>query len=553
MSQPRTIDGKLLARMIRSGVENLRRHVKSVNDLNVFPIPDGDTGDNMLLTSIGGMEKVDIHCSSVSDMSHSVSDGMLLSARGNSGVILSQIFEGMASSLEGVENVDSTTLVKALERGTRAAYEAVMTPTEGTMLTVMRCATEYVAGREYSSTMDVLADFLEEARRTLDKTPSMLPVLKKAGVVDSGGAGLVYIVEGMLRGAFSEDEDEDDDSSFSFSSPGQQNLDLDLFTEDSVLEYGYCTELLLRLQRAKTDISTFDVGVILDYLKTIGNSVVTVCRGSIVKIHVHTKTPDKVLSFCQQYGEFLKIKIENMSLQHSNTSLPDTAADTAGEGEKCERKKFGIVAVASGEGIKKMFLDSGADEIVDGGQSMNPSTENFLEALRKVNADTVFVLPNNSNIILSAKLAAGMFKFSDVRVIESRSTGEGYAALSMYSGEEENADEIVQEMNEAMKSSVTAAVSRSIRNAEGVREGDYIGFRGKDILTSSKTREEAVIETVSALSPETYDIVLVIYGSAVTKDEAERVGKEIGNRYPSKEVYLVDGKQEIYDYILILQ
>ncbi len=553
MSQPRTIDGKLLARMIRSGVENLRRHVKSVNDLNVFPIPDGDTGDNMLLTSIGGMEKVDIHCSSVSDMSHSVSDGMLLSARGNSGVILSQIFEGMASSLEGVENVDSTTLVKALERGTRAAYEAVMTPTEGTMLTVMRCATEYVAGREYSSTMDVLADFLEEARRTLDKTPSMLPVLKKAGVVDSGGAGLVYIVEGMLRGAFAEDEDEDDDSSFSFSSPGQQNLDLDLFTEDSVLEYGYCTELLLRLQRAKTDISTFDVGVILDYLKTIGNSVVTVCRGSIVKIHVHTKTPDKVLSFCQQYGEFLKIKIENMSLQHSNTSLPDTAADTAGEGEKCERKKFGIVAVASGEGIKKMFLDSGADEIVDGGQSMNPSTENFLEALRKVNADTVFVLPNNSNIILSAKLAAGMFKFSDVRVIESRSTGEGYAALSMYSGEEENADEIVQEMNEAMKNSVTAAVSRSIRNAEGVREGDYIGFRGKDILTSSKTREEAVIETVSALSPETYDIVLVIYGSAVTKDEAERVGKEIGNRYPSKEVYLVDGKQEIYDYILILQ
>ncbi len=552
MSQPRTIDGKLLARMIRAGVENLRSHVKSVNDLNVFPIPDGDTGDNMLLTSIGGMEKVDSHCSSVSDMSHSVSDGMLLSARGNSGVILSQIFEGMASALEGVENADSSDLVKALESGTKFAYEAVMTPTEGTMLTVMRCATEYVAGKEYSSPMDVLADFLEEARRTLDKTPSMLPVLKKAGVVDSGGAGLVYIVEGMLRGAFSDEDGDDDDGSFEFAAPGQQNLDLDLFTEDSVLEYGYCTELLVRLQRAKVDIESFDVNVILDYLREIGNSVVTVKRGSVVKIHVHTKTPDKVLAFCQQYGEFLKIKIENMSLQHSNTDLPDTQ-DSAPSVEKTERKKYAVVAVASGEGIKKMFTDSGADEIVDGGQSMNPSTEAFLRAFKNVNAETVFVLPNNSNILLTAKLAAGMFKFSDVRVIESKSTGEGYAALSMYSGEEESADEIVDEMTEAMKSSLTAAVSKSIRNAEGVREGEYIGFRGKDILTSRPSRTDAVIETMASLGIDDYDIALVIYGKAVEEDEAKIVEKELSSRWKGKEVYLVDGGQDIYDYILILE
>ncbi len=552
MSQSRTIDGKLLARMIRAGVENLRKHVKSVNDLNVFPIPDGDTGDNMLLTSIGGMEKVDGHCLSVSDMSHSVSDGMLLSARGNSGVILSQIFEGMASALEGVENADSNALVKALESGTKFAYEAVMTPTEGTMLTVMRCATEYVAEREYSSPMDVLADFLEEARRTLDKTPSMLPVLKKAGVVDSGGAGLVYIVEGMLRGAFSDEESDDDDESFEFTAPGQQNLDLDLFTEDSVLEYGYCTELLVRLQRAKVDIDSFDVNVILDYLREIGNSVVTVKRGSVVKIHVHTKTPDKVLSFCQQYGEFLKIKIENMSLQHSNTELPDTE-DSAPSVEKAERRKYGVVAVASGEGIKKMFQSSGADEIVDGGQSMNPSTSAFLTAFKNVNAETVFVLPNNGNILLTAKLAAGMYKFSDVRVIESRSTGEGYAALSMYSGEEESADEIVEEMTEAMKSSVTAAVSKSIRNAEGVREGEYIGFRGKDILTSKESRTDAVIETIVSIGIDDYDIALVIYGKAVDEDEAKSVEKEISSRWKGKEVYLVDGGQDIYDYILILE
>ncbi len=555
MAQPRTIDGKLLARMIRAGVENLRSHVKSVNDLNVFPIPDGDTGDNMLLTSIGGMEKVDTHCSSVSDMSHSVSDGMLLSARGNSGVILSQIFEGMAAALEGVENADSATLIRALESGTKFAYEAVMTPTEGTMLTVMRCATEYVEGKDYSSPMDVLADFLEEARRTLDKTPSMLPVLKKAGVVDSGGAGLVYIVEGMLRGAFSDeggDGDDDDDSSFEFSAPGQQNLDLDLFTEDSELEYGYCTELLVRLQRAKTDIDSFDVNVILDYLREIGNSVVTVKRGSIVKIHVHTKTPDRVLSFCQRYGEFLRIKIENMSLQHSNTELPDTE-DSAPSVERTERRKYGVVAVASGEGIQQMFRDSGADEIVDGGQSMNPSTSAFLTAFRNVNAETVFVLPNNGNILLTAKLAAGMYKFSDVRVIESKSTGEGYAALSVYSGEEDSADEIVSEMSEAMKASVTAAVSKSIRNAEGVREGEYIGFRGKDILTCRPSRSDAVLDTLSSLPADDCDIIIVIRGRAVDSTEAENVEKEIRAKYRGKEVYLVDGKQEIYDYILILE
>ncbi len=544
MDKPQTIDGKLMARMIRSGVEDLRRNVKRVNDLNVFPIPDGDTGDNMLLTSIGGMERVDDCLESVSDLSHSVSDGMLLSARGNSGVILSQIFEGIASSLEGVEKADSRTLVKALQSGTKYAYEAVMEPTEGTMLTVMRCATEYVACRDYSSPLDVLSDFLEEAKRTLEKTPGMLDVLKKAGVVDSGGAGLVYIVEGMLR-AFSDEDVSVGD--ISISNPGS-SLDLDLFTEDSVLEYGYCTEVLVRLQRAKTDIDTFDPSVILEYLKTIGDSVVTFKKGSIVKIHVHTKTPDKVLSFCQRYGEFLKIKIENMSLQHNNTTLPDLP-----EQEKGERKKYGVVVVASGEGIKKMFLDSGADEIVDGGQSMNPSTEDFLSAFSSVNADTIFVLPNNSNIILTAKLAAEMFTSSDVRVIESRSVGDGYAALSMFSPEGESTDEIVASLEDAMKSSVTAGVSKSIRSTSGVKEGDYIGFKGKDILTSNPVRIDAVLDTVSALGFRDYDIALVIYGKSVESTEAEDIVKRIEEKYRGKEVFLIDGKQEVYDYIIILE
>ncbi len=544
MDKPQTIDGKLMARMIRSGVEDLRRNVKKVNDLNVFPIPDGDTGDNMLLTSLGGMERVDDCPVSVSDLSHSVSDGMLLSARGNSGVILSQIFEGIADSLEGVEKADSRTLIRALKSGTEYAYKAVMQPTEGTMLTVMRCATEYVEAREYTSPLDVLSDFLEEAKRTLEKTPGMLDVLKKAGVVDSGGAGLVYIVEGMLR-AFS-DEDVSV-SEIDIASPGS-DLDLDLFTEDSVLEYGYCTEVLVRLQRAKTDLDTFDPSVILEYLKTIGDSVVTFRKGSIVKIHVHTKTPDKVLSFCQRYGEFLKIKIENMSLQHNNTTLPDVPAPV-----EADRKKYGIVAVASGEGIKKMFRDSGSDAVVDGGQSMNPSTEDFLSAFAAVNADTIFVLPNNSNIILTAKLAADMYKTSDVRVIESRSVGDGYAALSMFSPETGSTDEIVSALEDAMKSSVTAGVSKSIRTTAEVKEGEYIGFRGKDILASGSSRPDVVLDTVSSLGFDDYDIALIIYGKTVEESEAEEVVKRIGEKYRGKEAYLVDGKQEVYDYIIILE
>lgn len=544
MNKPQTIDGKLMARMIRSGVEDLRSNVKRVNDLNVFPIPDGDTGDNMLLTSLGGMERVDDCSGSVSDLSHSVSDGMLLSARGNSGVILSQIFEGIADSLEGVEKADSLTLIRALQSGTEYAYKAVMEPTEGTMLTVMRCATEYVAAREYSSPLDVLSDFLDEARRILEKTPGMLEVLKKAGVVDSGGAGLVYIVEGMLRAFTDEDVSVGE---IDIATPGS-NLDLDLFTEDSVLEYGYCTEVLLRLQRAKTDLDTFDPSVILEYLKTIGNSVVTFRKGSIVKIHVHTKTPDRVLSFCQRYGEFLKIKIENMSLQHNNTTLPDTTAATG-----VERKKYGIVAVASGEGIKEMFRERGADRIVDGGQSMNPSTEDFLSAFASVNADTIFVLPNNSNIILTAKLAADMYKSSDVRVIESRSVGDGYAALSMFSPDEDNTEEIVETLVDAMKSSVTAGVSKSIRSTADVKEGDYIGFRGKDILASGAGRPDVVLETVSSLGFDDYDIALIIFGKTVDESEAEMIVKKIGEKYRGKEAYLVDGKQEIYDYIIILE
>ncbi len=539
MNQQKTIDGILLAKMFKSGAKNLKDHVTTINDLNVFPIPDGDTGDNMLMTSIGGVDKISENLS-LSSVSHSISDGMLLSARGNSGVILSQIFEGIAGELENVETAETDVLAKALQNGTKHAYSAVMDPTEGTMLTVMRCATEYISRKVYDSPEELLKDFLEEAKRTLEKTPDMLPVLKKAGVVDSGGAGLVYIVEGMLK-AFTEDADDLDIS----VSPAKQDIDVNLFTEDSVLEYGYCTEVLVRLMNAKTNIESFDVSTITDYLKSIGDSVVTFKNGSIVKIHVHTKTPDKVLSFCQQFGEFLKIKIENMSLQHNNTIIEKDSA--------IKKQRYGVVAVASGEGIKNLFTERGADIIVDGGQSMNPSTQDFLDAFEKVNAKTIFVLPNNSNIVLAAKMAASMYTDSKVYVIESHNMGSGYAALSMYNPDSNDEQEIVSELTSAMEGVISLAVSKSVRNAEGVTSGDYIGFVGKDILCDNPVRKDAVIESLGKMDSSSFEICLLIFGKEANESEAEEVKKEINAKYPSKEVFVVDGKQDIYDYILILE
>lgn len=546
METIQTLNGTLFAKMVQAGTANLRAHAQAVNNLNVFPIPDGDTGSNMLLTIIGGADAAGKGTHSLGKTARRVSDGMLLSARGNSGVILSQIFEGIADGFDGIEEADNQDWIKALQKGVEHSYNAVMDPTEGTMLTVMRCATEYVTSKAAPDTEKMLRNFLKAAKETLEKTPDMLPVLKKAGVVDSGGAGLIYIVEGMLQ-ALTEDVDIAEVRPIETE---EQSLDLNLFTEDSVLEYGYCTELLLRLQKCKTDPETLEVGTLTEYLKGIGDSVVAFKTGSIVKIHIHTMTPDRVLAFCQRYGEFLKIKIENMSLQHNNTSLEGINVSVK---PQSERKAYGVVAVASGDGIKQLFADRGADVIVDGGQSMNPSTEDFLEAFDEVNADTLLVLPNNGNIVLTAKQAAGMYKDSDVRVIESHTVGDGYAALSMLSFDSGDTEQIVTELTDAMKGVVTAEVSRSVRDTDEVHAGEYIGFVGKEIIAAKENRFEAACATIDNLNLKNYDICILIRGKDTNETEANQIESYITSHYHGKEVYVIDGMQEIYDYILILE
>ena len=543
----RTLDGILFARMINSGAANLKAHAKEINDLNVFPIPDGDTGDNMLMTMMGGVHHDTSSCESLCEMADRISSGMLLSARGNAGVILSQFFEGIKNGFTGLQTADTKEIGEAFRQGVKQAYSSVMTPTEGTILTVVREATEYACEQNTETPEIFLNAFIDEAKRSLARTPELLPVLKKAGVVDSGAAGLIYIVDGMMRAVIGEDI-----ADFSEASEKTQELDLDAFNEDSVLEFGYCTELLVRLQNAKTDISTFDVKVITDYLQTIGDSIVTVRNGSIVKLHVHTMTPQKVLDFCQQYGEFLKVKIENMSLQHNNTVTEEKETYPTKE-----RKKYGVVAVACGEGLKETFRERGADVIVDGGQSMNPSTEDFIEAFEEVNADVIFVFPNNGNIILTAEQAAHLYDKSDVRVIESTTIGAGYASLAMLDTSSGDTDAIVEDLRMAMDGVITAEISHCVRDAtidgKEIHTGDYIGFVGKEMLSVNESRLVTVCESIDALNFSRYDFCILICGKDATDEEAEKIEAYVNSHYRGKEIYIINGGQDVYDYIMIVE
>jgi len=380
-----------------------------------------------------------------------------------------------------------------------------------------------------------------------DLTPDLLDVLKEAGVVDSGGAGFIYIAEGMAKALSGEMTE------LAETSAARKNVDLNAFTEDSVLEFGYCTEFLLRLQRAKVDIDTFDVNPLIEWLGSVGDSVVCFKEGSVVKVHVHTMKPGDVFNHVQQYGEFLTIKVENMTLQHNEVH--------GGESFKSRiekpRKPFGIVSVAAGKGIKETFLNLGCDVVVDGGQSMNPSAEDMISAFEQINADVIFVFPNNSNIIMTANQAAEIYQGSDVRVVPSKTIGEGYAAISMLDTEIGDTDAIIESLKEIIADVVTGTVSKAVRDTEmggvSVKKDDYIGFVGDTIYVDSPDRAEAALVLAEKMNAKRYDIMLVCCGEDVSSDESDKLQKELSKAYRRTEVVMIDGGQPIYDYIIILE
>ncbi len=557
------LDGRDLIKFITAGAANLREHAQIVNELNVFPIPDGDTGENMSLTIEGGIGAFDGSSESsigdsIGETSSKIASGMLMNARGNSGVILSQLFAGIADGLKDKKTASVTDLADALKMGVDRAYKAVVNPTEGTILTVARETSDFVSSRvnEDSSTETLMNDMLKEMRDSLDRTPELLSVLKEAGVVDSGGAGLYYIVEGIyrtLRGEGITGEPY-------VATPAQKKLDFSKFTEFDVMKYGYCTEFLLRLQTSKIELSSFKIDKLISFLNTIGDSIVAFQNGTIVKVHVHTMTPGMVLDYCQKYGEFLTVKIENMTLEHNESTVTNNFmahGEIVKAEKKAERKKYATIAVASGEGIKKTFRDLGADFVIDGGQTKNPSSEDFIKAFDEVNADTIFVLPNNSNIILAARQAASLYQKADIRVIDSKTIGDGYAALTMLSYDSGDSEEIVRNFMQAMEGVQTGEVSIAVRNAKlggmEIHSGDYIGFCGKNMLACDKERLEAARKLAGELKAGEHEFMIVIYGKSVGNEERKDFHSSMKKNYPKLELYEIDGGQEIYDYLLILQ
>lgn len=552
------LSGFLLKRMARSGAKQLRSNADEVNKLNVFPVPDGDTGDNMRMTIESGIAAIEnIDSDDLAEVMKTLSHGMLLGARGNSGVILSQFFAGMAKGLETSEKADPKTFGRALELGVEQAYSSVMTPTEGTILTVAREAVEYAVGNiTAKSTMrSLFADLVKEMHASLDRTPEILSVLKEAGVVDSGGAGLLYIMEGFNR-VLNGDEGADEPVSEKTGASAPIGF---AFNENSEMTYGYCTELLLQLQRSKVDLDSFDLDALKTFLVGVGDSVVVFRTENVIKLHVHTFTPEKVLEYCRRYGEFLTVKIENMSVQHTELEgEQSTAEEEKKQSLDSGKKLYGTVAVGSSLKLDSLFRQLGADEVIIGGQTHNPSTSEFLEAFAKVNAECIFVFPNNSNIFMAAQQAAELYEGATVRVVPSKSIGTGYVALSCADFDNPEPDTVFALMQEAMDRVTAGYVSPSIRDADmngvHINNGDTIGIIDKQIVISRPDKMDASKALASMLLelPEKF-MLTVFCGEDSDETEKGELTEYISQKHPDAELYYIDGGQEIYPYIFVAE
>lgn len=552
------LDGITFKEMVTNGCASLRQNYKVVDALNVFPVPDGDTGTNMRMTIEAGTNEIkNLEEKSIYDMAKKFSRGMLMGARGNSGVILSQLFRGIYKGLAGFEQVNAVEFGNAFQAGVLQAYKAVMKPVEGTILTVAREATEYANSlvNDKMSIQEYLTLFLKEANDSLERTPELLHVLKEAGVVDSGGSGFIYIIEGMLKalkGEYIHMNAEISSNSVSL----KHN-----FTADSELEYGYCTEFILQLQNSKVnDIPNFDIQVIIDYLNSVGDSIVCVRDEDIVKVHVHTRTPGEVLNFGQQFGEYITIKIENMQVQHSESTGVEeecNCEECVEARKKAEHKKWGIIMVASGDGLVSTFKEMGVDYVVSGGQSMNPATDDFVKGFDELNVDNILVFPNNSNIILAAEQAAKYYGKANVYVVPTKSIAQGYSALTMLDLSSDDINVILAETQEVIDNVVTGLVTYSIRDAEfddvKIKTGDFMGICNGKIVAAATSKVEAVERLLEHSDASEKEVITVIYGADVTNDELNAVLNYVKENYPNLETEAIEGGQDVYSFILSIE
>ncbi|RGF77562.1 DAK2 domain-containing protein [Ruminococcus sp. AF31-14BH] len=550
----KTINTELLQKMFLAGAANLEAKKEFINELNVFPVPDGDTGTNMTLTILSAAKEVKaLENSDMVAIAKAISSGSLRGARGNSGVILSQLLRGFTKEIREHKEIDTITLAKACERATATAYKAVMKPKEGTILTVAKGASQKAA--ELAETTEDLDTFISEvinyAQEVLEKTPEMLPVLKEAGVVDSGGQGLLEV----MRGAYDAFQGKEIDYSAIEASAGTKMVKPSEQAETEI-KFGYCTEFIIMLEK---EFTAKDETEFKAYLESIGDSIVCVADDDIVKIHVHTNDPGLAIQKALTYGQLSRMKIDNMREEHQERLIKDAeklAAQQA-EAKKAEpRKEVGFIAVSIGEGMNEIFRELGADYIIEGGQTMNPSTEDMLNAIDQVNAEHIFILPNNKNIILAANQAQTLTEDKDIIVVPSKTVPQGITAIINYMPDADaqtNLEAMIEGIGNVKTGQVTYAVRDTHIDDKEIHEGDIMGIGDSGILAVGQSVEETTKEMLAQLVDEDTELISLYYGQDVQEESAENFAQEIEDLYPDVDVDVHSGGQPIYYYVLSVE
>lgn len=538
------INSQLLKDMLTSGMNNLANHSAEIDALNVFPVPDGDTGTNMNLTFSNGVkEALKEDADTVGKICKPLSRGLLMGARGNSGVITSQIFRGFYQAVEDLDEIDAMQLANALVNGSRVAYRAVMRPVEGTILTVVREAADYTYAytvtEEIEDCVQVLQKMVDEANASLERTPELLPVLEEVGVVDSGGKGLCVILEGFLSAL--------QGNVIAASDAAEVNEHAQTKVQGGEEEFGFCTEFILRLN--ENGIRHFSEEQFKEELATIGNSIVCVQDDDLVKVHVHTLEPKTAIKMGKRQGRFVKLKVENMQEQHDNILEKEEAAPVV---SKREHQKYAIITVAPGSGVDQMFKELRADIVIGGGQTMNPSTEDFVSAVNQLDAEHILILPNNSNIVLAAQQAQSVCEDQDIHVLPTKTIPQGLSACVMFNPEvelEENLAEMQEAIDHVKSGEVTYAIKDTTYEGLEIKKDEYMGIFGKDIVVSCPDCLEASKALVDKMVDEDSELVTLIYGKEATKEQAQALADYI-EETSDAEVEIYDGKQPVYSFIL---
>lgn len=551
-----SINSKLLAKMFLAGAKNLDSKKDWINELNVFPVPDGDTGTNMSMTIMSAAKEVSsLTEPTMAALSKAISSGSLRGARGNSGVILSQLFRGFCKVIKEYDELDVTIVCEAFQKAVETAYKAVMKPKEGTILTVAKGAADKAL--ELAEQTDDLVFFADEvikhAEYVLNQTPEMLPVLKQAGVVDSGGQGLVQVLKGANDALLGKEIDYSIEGVSSGTSPEKITAET-----EAEIKFGYCTEFIIVLNNPLSDKEELKYK---EFLESIGDSIVVVADDEIVKTHVHTNDPGLALQEALKHGSLSRIKIDNMREEHQEKLIKESeklAKEQAAEEQKAKEpeKEMGFVSVSIGEGMNEVFKGLGVDYIIEGGQTMNPSTEDMLNAIEKVNAKSVFILPNNKNIIMAANQAVSLVEDKQIIVIPTKTIPQGITALVNYIPDhsvEENKEQMMAEIENVKTGQVTYAVRDTEIDGKSIKQDDYMGIGDKSILAVGKDLKQTTLEMVDAMVDEDSAIVSIYFGSESSEEKAEEIASAIEEKYPDVEVEVNDGGQPIYYYVISVE